>query len=134
MTFGQVELLFEFQAPLLPQAGRADDEELSLSFGPVLAENQTGLDGLAKSDFIGKDTLSTTDFAKRKAPRRSGAGSGPRRHRTKPSTNDPRHPAVPAGSTHVRSIWRDTGVVMRTGDSTSAIIRPKNLSTSWQRN
>ena len=50
----QVEFFFEFEAPLLAEARRADDEQPSFSFGPILAEHQAGLDGLAQADLIGE--------------------------------------------------------------------------------
>ena len=51
---GEVELLFKLQAPLLAEAGGADDEQPPFAFGPILAQHQPGLDGLAEPDLIGQ--------------------------------------------------------------------------------
>ena len=51
----QEELVRQFLAPLLAQVGRHDDQQAALSFGPVLGEQEPGLDGLAQPDFVGQD-------------------------------------------------------------------------------
>lgn len=45
----------EFNGPLLPDGGRANDDEPAFLFGPELAEDDSGFDGLAEADFIGED-------------------------------------------------------------------------------
>lgn len=51
----QVEFLLELEAPLFPQACRADDDESPLSLCPVLAQNEASFDRLAKADFVGEE-------------------------------------------------------------------------------
>lgn len=40
--------------PLLTEVRRDDDQNLALPFGPFLGKNETRLDGLAETDFIGE--------------------------------------------------------------------------------
>src|ERR1700689_4135090 len=51
----QVELLREFQHPLLANRCRAYPQLLSLAFCPGLAQHDTRLDGLSEADFVGED-------------------------------------------------------------------------------
>src|SRR5579871_1395834 len=41
--------------PLLPQARRDNDENLSFAFRPSLGQQDSGFDGLAQPNFVGKD-------------------------------------------------------------------------------
>ena len=54
----QVEFFSEFQLPLFAEGGRANDENVTPAFGPVLADDKPGFDGFAKTYFVSqKDTL-----------------------------------------------------------------------------
>ncbi len=53
---GEKEFVGEFLVPLLAEVGRSYDENASLSLSPALGQNQPGFDGLAKADFVGKES------------------------------------------------------------------------------
>ena len=48
----QVELLAQFECPLLPDGRRTDHEQTTLPLGPQLAEHQPCLDGLAEAHLV----------------------------------------------------------------------------------
>jgi len=51
----QVELLLQFELPLLAEGRWTDHQQSALPLGPELAENDAGLDGLAQPDFVGQE-------------------------------------------------------------------------------
>ena len=53
---GEEELLGQFLMPLLAQVGRGDDQDAPLALRPFLREHKTGLDRLAETDLVRKQS------------------------------------------------------------------------------
>jgi len=51
----KIELLLQLERPLLPNGRRAYHQQATATLGPVLAEDDAGLDRLPKSDLVGQD-------------------------------------------------------------------------------
>ncbi len=51
---GQEKFLIQFLIPLFPQVGRGNDEDAAFALGPFLGKDQTGLNRLAQTDFVGQ--------------------------------------------------------------------------------
>ena len=51
----QIELLFEFQCPLLAKGGRTNDKKPAFPLSPVLTQHYGCLDGFPETHFVGKD-------------------------------------------------------------------------------
>lgn len=63
---GQVEFVLQLQRPLLAQRSGADDQQLPLALGPVLAEHDARLDGFAQTHLVGQQHALAQRRAQRK--------------------------------------------------------------------
>jgi len=52
---GQVEFFLQFQSPLLANRSRAYHEDPALALGPILTDDKSRFDSLAKSHLVGED-------------------------------------------------------------------------------
>ena len=54
MSGGEGELVLQLLRPLLPQAGRNNQQDAPAVFGPTLCNDQAGLDRFAEADLVGE--------------------------------------------------------------------------------